>query len=60
MCFLCDIQVISGYQIPKPSNRSKGEVIDPFVTVQVFGVGMDQQEVQTTVVKNNGENIPQH
>ncbi|XP_064600200.1 1-phosphatidylinositol 4,5-bisphosphate phosphodiesterase delta-1-like isoform X2 [Liolophura sinensis] len=41
------LQVISGYQIPKPSNRSKGEVIDPFVTVQVYGVGIDQQEVQT-------------
>lgn len=48
------IKVISGYQIPKPNSSKKGEIIDPFVKIEVHGVKRDQQSVKTSVVQNNG------
>jgi phosphatidylinositol phospholipase C delta len=48
-------QIISAYQIPKPNNSKKGEVIDPFVKIEIHGVKTDQQSVKTSVIDNNGE-----
>ena len=54
--FLCTVfQIISGYQIPKPNNSKKGEVIDPFLKIEIHGVKADQQSVKTSVIDNNGE-----
>ncbi|XP_053383997.1 1-phosphatidylinositol 4,5-bisphosphate phosphodiesterase eta-2-like isoform X2 [Mercenaria mercenaria] len=48
------IKVISGFQLPKPKDSKKGEVIDPFLKVEIHGVQRDAQGKKTTVVKNNG------
>jgi len=50
------LKIISGWQLPKVSGTSKGEVIDPFVRVEIFGVGNDQVHEKTKVVQNNGYN----
>lgn len=48
------IKVIGGFQLPKPKDSKKGEVIDPFLKVEIHGIQRDTQEKKTTVVKNNG------
>ncbi|XP_062504200.1 inactive phospholipase C-like protein 2 isoform X2 [Corticium candelabrum] len=54
---LMTIKVISGQQVPKPpGSGAKGEVIDPFVSVQVFGIPSDSTSTRTSTVKNNGFN----
>ncbi|XP_041367391.1 1-phosphatidylinositol 4,5-bisphosphate phosphodiesterase delta-1-like isoform X2 [Gigantopelta aegis] len=51
-----NIEIISGYQIPKPKNSSKGEVIDPFIKIEVHGVASDHVEKRTKTINNNGFN----
>ncbi|CAG5115736.1 unnamed protein product, partial [Candidula unifasciata] len=51
-----DGEIISGYQIPKPNDSTKGEVIDPFVKIEMFGVPSDVAEYRTKVIENNGFN----
>ncbi|KAL4224544.1 phosphatidylinositol phospholipase C [Mactra antiquata] len=48
------IKVLSGFQLPKPKDSKKGEVIDPFLKVEIHGVQRDSQGKKTSVVKNNG------
>ncbi|XP_076116421.1 1-phosphatidylinositol 4,5-bisphosphate phosphodiesterase delta-1-like isoform X3 [Mytilus galloprovincialis] len=48
------VKIISAYQIPKPNNSKKGEIIDPFVKIEIHGVKSDQQSVKTSVKNNNG------
>ncbi|XP_032234673.2 1-phosphatidylinositol 4,5-bisphosphate phosphodiesterase delta-4 isoform X2 [Nematostella vectensis] len=51
------IQVISGQQLPKPQgSSSKGEVIDPYVEVKIYGVNSDSADFKTKVIKDNGFN----
>jgi len=50
------ITIISGHQIPKPNDTSKGEIIDPFIKIDVFGVDSDRAEYKTKVIDNNGFN----
>jgi len=50
------LKVISGWQLPKVSGTSKGEVIDPFVRVDIFGVANDTAHEKTKVIQNNGYN----
>ncbi|XP_005089434.1 1-phosphatidylinositol 4,5-bisphosphate phosphodiesterase eta-1 [Aplysia californica] len=50
------ITIISGYQIPKPNDSTKGEIIDPFVKVEIYGVPSDVAEYKTKVMENNGFN----
>lgn len=50
------IKVISGWQLPKASGTTKGEVIDPYVKVAVHGVGNDNGHEKTKVIDNNGFN----
>eukprot|EP00638_Chattonella_subsalsa_P003095 CAMPEP_0117747884 /NCGR_PEP_ID=MMETSP0947-20121206/8760_1 /TAXON_ID=44440 /ORGANISM="Chattonella subsalsa, Strain CCMP2191" /LENGTH=812 /DNA_ID=CAMNT_0005565389 /DNA_START=228 /DNA_END=2666 /DNA_ORIENTATION=+ len=50
------IQVISGSQLPKPRGISRGEVIDPYVIVELFGVSEDKKRVQTRAIDDNGFN----
>ena len=46
--------MISGQQLPKPGGSKKGEVIDPYVKIQIGGVGEDCQVVKTKTVDDNG------
>jgi len=53
------LTVISGFQLPKvegKEKKQKGEVIDPYVSIQVQGVPADRNGGKTKVVKNNGLN----
>lgn len=50
------ITVISGQQLPKPEGQLKGEIIDPYVTVEVTGIPKDQASFKTKVIDDNGFN----
>lgn len=49
------MRIISGQQLPKPEKGSAtGEIIDPYVEIQVVGVPIDCAEFKTKVIKDNG------
>uniref|UniRef100_UPI00358FD53F 1-phosphatidylinositol 4,5-bisphosphate phosphodiesterase eta-2-like n=1 Tax=Myxine glutinosa TaxID=7769 RepID=UPI00358FD53F len=53
------VKVISGQQLPKPPDSvlgDRGEIIDPFVEVEVVGVPADCRKQQTRVIDDNGFN----
>jgi len=50
------VHVISGSQFPKPEGAHKGEVIDPYVVVEVTGVAPDRRQCKTAVIDDNGFN----
>ncbi|KJE88621.1 phospholipase C-eta2 [Capsaspora owczarzaki ATCC 30864] len=50
------IKIISGQQLPKPDRQTKGEIIDPYVVVEVAGIPADQKTVRTKVIDDNGFN----
>jgi len=53
------VQVLSGWQLPKLDRKpesKKGDVIDPYVIVQLVGLPADQATFKTKFVKNNGFN----
>ncbi|XP_030848839.1 inactive phospholipase C-like protein 2 isoform X2 [Strongylocentrotus purpuratus] len=51
------IKIISGQQFPKPrGSGSKGEVIDPYISVEIFGIPADCKEERTKTVPHNGYN----
>ncbi|XP_020950864.1 1-phosphatidylinositol 4,5-bisphosphate phosphodiesterase eta-2 isoform X2 [Sus scrofa] len=53
------LRVISGQQLPKPRDSvlgDRGEIIDPFVEVEVIGLPVDCDKGQTRVVDDNGFN----
>ncbi|XP_046367944.1 1-phosphatidylinositol 4,5-bisphosphate phosphodiesterase eta-2-like isoform X2 [Haliotis rufescens] len=54
------ILIISGYQIPKPKDSEKGEIIDPFVKIELHGVHSDLKEYRTKTINNNGFNPRWH
>lgn len=54
---ILQIKVISGQQFPKPKgSTAKGDVIDPFVTIEVFGIPADASQERTRTVPHNGFN----
>ena len=50
-------QLISGFQLPKPKDSKKGEIIDPFLKIEIHGVSIDKQEQKSSVMKNNGKKV---
>ncbi|WKY06202.1 hypothetical protein Q1695_006421 [Nippostrongylus brasiliensis] len=48
------VGIISAQYLPKPSPGK--DIIDPYVSVQIFGAPKDEMKWKTTVVKNNGFN----
>ena len=51
------VTVISARSIPKPAGSSKGEIVDPFVVLQLHGAAQDaSEEVKTATVQDNGFN----
>jgi len=50
------ITVISGQQLPKPNQTSKGEIIDPYVEIEILGEDEDTTKKKTKVVDDNGFN----
>ncbi|XP_013409003.1 inactive phospholipase C-like protein 2 [Lingula anatina] len=51
------IRVISGHQFPKPKGSgAKGDVTDPYVLIEIFGIPADCAEERTKTVPHNGYN----
>ncbi|CAM4576734.1 unnamed protein product [Lepidochelys kempii] len=53
------LRIISGQQLPKPRDSmlgDRGEIIDPFVEVEIIGLPVDCYKEQTRVVDDNGFN----
>ncbi|XP_061697409.1 1-phosphatidylinositol 4,5-bisphosphate phosphodiesterase eta-2a [Syngnathoides biaculeatus] len=53
------LKIISGQQLPKPKDSmlgDRGEIIDPFVEVEIIGLPVDCTKEQTRVVDDNGFN----
>ncbi|XP_051874452.1 1-phosphatidylinositol 4,5-bisphosphate phosphodiesterase eta-1 [Pristis pectinata] len=53
------LKIISGQQLPKPPHSmlgDRGEIIDPFVEVEIIGLPVDCCKEQTRVVDDNGFN----
>ncbi|XP_074499229.1 1-phosphatidylinositol 4,5-bisphosphate phosphodiesterase eta-2a isoform X1 [Sebastes fasciatus] len=53
------LKIISGQQLPKPKDSmlgDRGEIIDPFVEVEIIGLAVDCCKEQTRVVDDNGFN----
>ncbi|CAJ0962526.1 unnamed protein product [Ranitomeya imitator] len=53
------LRIISGQQLPKPKDSmlgDRGEIIDPFVEVELIGLSVDCYKEQTRVVDDNGFN----
>lgn len=55
-CLELTMTVISGSMIPKPEQRSTGEIVDPYVVLQIHGAEQDRVEVKTAVIQDNGFN----
>ncbi|XP_033100292.1 uncharacterized protein LOC117103782 [Anneissia japonica] len=54
---LLTLQVISGQQLPKPPQSllgERGEIIDPFVEVEVIGLPVDTAKMATKTIQDNG------
>ncbi|GFO50682.1 phosphoinositide phospholipase c [Plakobranchus ocellatus] len=51
------IKIISGQNFPKPKgSAAKGDVTDPYVTIEVFGIPADCAEERTKTMPHNGYN----
>ncbi|XP_028404786.1 LOW QUALITY PROTEIN: 1-phosphatidylinositol 4,5-bisphosphate phosphodiesterase eta-2-like [Dendronephthya gigantea] len=50
------VKIISGQQFPKISGGSKGEIVDPYVSISVHDIPEQKQNSQTKVINNNGFN----
>uniref|UniRef100_W5LTY5 Phosphoinositide phospholipase C n=1 Tax=Astyanax mexicanus TaxID=7994 RepID=W5LTY5_ASTMX len=54
---LLHIKIISGQNFPKPKGSgAKGDVVDPYVYVEIHGIPADCAEQRTKTVNQNGEN----
>ncbi|XP_043548869.1 inactive phospholipase C-like protein 1 isoform X1 [Chiloscyllium plagiosum] len=54
---LLHVKIISGQMFPKPrGSGTKGDVIDPYVYLEIRGIPADCAEVRTRTVHLNGEN----
>lgn len=56
---ICKIKVISGQQLPKPKDSilgDRGEIIDPYVEIEVIGIPADNCKRRTKTVMDNGFN----
>lgn len=50
------IRLVSAWQLPKESGTPKGEVIDPYVKIKMYGITEDTKRYRSKVIQNNGFN----
>uniref|UniRef100_A0A6P8JAS0 Phosphoinositide phospholipase C n=1 Tax=Actinia tenebrosa TaxID=6105 RepID=A0A6P8JAS0_ACTTE len=53
------IRVISGQQLPKPKDSilgDRGEIIDPYVEIEIIGIPADNAKHRTKTIEDNGFN----
>ncbi|CAG8730326.1 15882_t:CDS:10, partial [Funneliformis caledonium] len=51
-----NITVISAQQLPRPKDVVKGEIIDPFVEIELLVPGADVVKKKTSIIDDNGFN----
>ncbi|CAG8692721.1 4541_t:CDS:10 [Dentiscutata erythropus] len=51
-----EIEIISAQQLPKPKDALKGEVVDPFVEVELLIPGAEVVKKRTSTISDNGFN----
>lgn len=49
---ILSIGVICGQYLPKPEPGK--DIIDPFVSLEIFGISVDEQKMRTKAIKDNG------
>lgn len=55
--FNIQLKIISGHQLPKPKgSTAKGDDLDPFVMIEVYGIPADSKAFRTRTVPHNGYN----
>lgn len=58
--FSISVSIISGYFLPKPNDNTKGEIVDPFVKVELLTAsstsGTRSEEYKTDAIEDNGFN----
>eukprot|EP00605_Chrysophyceae_sp_TOSAG23-4_P000954 GSChrysophyteH1.ASY1.ANO1.1054.1 assembled CDS len=50
------LHIFGGAQLPKPGGANHGEVVDPFLFMDVTGKGDDNSKLSTETISNNGFN----
>ncbi len=50
------LHIFGGAQLPKPGGANHGEVVDPFLFMDVTGKGNDNSKLSTETISNNGFN----
>lgn len=54
---LLHIKIISGQNLPKPrGSAAKGDVVEPYIYVEIHGIPADCAEQRTKTVSQNGDN----
>ncbi|XP_053719513.1 inactive phospholipase C-like protein 2 [Synchiropus splendidus] len=54
---LLHVKVISGQNLPKPrGSAAKGDVVDPYIYVEIHGIPADCTERRTRTIHHNGDN----
>nr|XP_023691401.1 inactive phospholipase C-like protein 2 isoform X1 [Paramormyrops kingsleyae] len=54
---LLHIKVISGQNLPKPrGSAAKGDVVEPYIYVEIHGIPADCAEQRTKTISKNGDN----
>ncbi|XP_028835759.1 inactive phospholipase C-like protein 2 isoform X2 [Denticeps clupeoides] len=54
---LLHMKIISGQNVPKPKGSgAKGDIVDPYVYVEIHGIPADCAEQRTKTVHQNGDN----
>ncbi|XP_018596166.1 inactive phospholipase C-like protein 2 [Scleropages formosus] len=54
---LLHLKIISGQNFPKPKGSgAKGDIVDPYVYVEIHGIPADCAEKRTKTVRQNGDN----
>ncbi|KAL4657778.1 inactive phospholipase C-like protein 2 [Arapaima gigas] len=54
---LLHIKVISGQNLPKPrGSAAKGDVVEPYIYVEIHGIPADCAEQRTKTISQNGDN----
>lgn len=50
------LEIISGFCLPKPAQSTKGEIVDPYVTVFIEGPNLDHNRIvyRTRTIDDNG------
>ncbi|KAI8909745.1 PLC-like phosphodiesterase, partial [Gorgonomyces haynaldii] len=54
-CLVVSCAVISAFNLPKPRNNTKGEIIDPYVEVELV-TPKEREKWTTPIIDNNGFN----